>query len=152
MFLKSVQSLFIGTFIIASFGCNNWNFLGECKNTSEKEVISPNGKLKIVFFDRGCGATVGFLTGISIVSADKNIQDDDDGNVALTSGPVGKYFRKQDGGKVFEDELHWDAKWINDNKLVIYFPDNELQTEKCANKQQEFENIKIQYLKGPPEE
>src|SRR4051812_3963383 len=41
----------------------------ECKNQIIKEIPSPNGQFKVILFERGCGATTGFNTQVSVLPA-----------------------------------------------------------------------------------
>lgn len=60
--------------VSVNISCLNTGFA--CENTVEKEVISPNGQLKAVIYDRGCGTATGFMTGISIVPANYKLGND----------------------------------------------------------------------------
>lgn len=113
--------------------------IGECKNTAEKEVISPNRKLKAVLFNRGCGATVGFITGISILQSDQKLSDNDEANIVLVENAVREYW-KNDNQKLIKGKMNFDAEWINDNELLIYYT-----VSKFLTKRDSFENIKIKY-------
>lgn len=42
--------------------------LDPCENKVALTATSPDGHHRVVVFDRGCGATVGFLTQVSILS------------------------------------------------------------------------------------
>lgn len=58
-----------------------------CENEVSAAVRSPSGKLKAVVFNRGCGATVGFNTQVSVLSAESALPDDK-GNVLIVDGRV----------------------------------------------------------------
>jgi len=47
-----------------------------CENEVSAAVRSPSGKMKAVVFDRGCGATVGFNTQLSVLSAEAELPDE----------------------------------------------------------------------------
>ncbi len=98
MFVKDILVLLIfsSTIVLASASCLRIPNLDVCQNIAEKEVSSPNGKLKAIIFNRGCGATVGFITGISIISSDKKISNEDNGN-ALFAENVYREFSYQNG-------------------------------------------------------
>lgn len=48
---------------------------GVCGNTISQTVLSPDGQLKAVVFQRECGATTGFSTQISVLAADETLPD-----------------------------------------------------------------------------
>ena len=47
-----------------------------CANEIKQTVVSPDGKLKAVVFDRGCGATTGSSTQISVLGAGAFLPND----------------------------------------------------------------------------
>lgn len=55
-----------------------------CGNTVKRVVSAPTGDVRAVEFDRGCGATTGFSTQVSILRDGEALNQDDGGNV-LTS-------------------------------------------------------------------
>jgi hypothetical protein len=57
---------------------------GMCANTIFAEYKSPNGKLKAVLFGRGCGATTGLSTEISILPMNVDLPNAD-GNICQVS-------------------------------------------------------------------
>jgi hypothetical protein len=65
--------------------------LGGCGSTCENEisqtVFSPSGKKYAVVFNRGCGATVGFNTQVSLLPAGTGLPNDG-GNVLIVDDPV----------------------------------------------------------------
>ena len=58
-----------------------------CENEVSAAVRSPSGKVKAVVFNRNCGATVGFNTQVSILSADAALPDDP-GNALIVDDDV----------------------------------------------------------------
>ena len=62
-----------------------------CENEISKTVISPSGNLKAVVFNRGCGATTGFNTQISIINTSEELESEG-GNLFIADGtlPLGK--------------------------------------------------------------
>ena len=56
-----------------------------CESYSYKTVVSPNGKYKAVIYQFDCGATTGFSTQISILSAEKMLNDEP-GNIFQSDG------------------------------------------------------------------
>ena len=47
----------LGLFLVAVLGLGYFLFSGLCENTVIQSRISPDGKRKIVLFERNCGAT-----------------------------------------------------------------------------------------------
>jgi hypothetical protein len=67
-----------------------------CANEVLREHSSPGGKLKVVVFQRDCGATTGFSTQASILSAEEDLPEEggnlfvsDTNHGAAPSGPGG---------------------------------------------------------------
>lgn len=58
-----------------------------CENEVTRSIASPSGKLKAVVFHRGCGATTGFNTQVSLVAATDSLPNDG-GNVLIVEGKV----------------------------------------------------------------
>ena len=113
--------------------------IGGCKNTAEKEVFSPDGKLRVVLYNRGCGATVGFITGISILASNENLSDDDKANVVLAENAIREYW-KDNGKDLIKGKMNFDAKWISNNEVLIYYTESEFLT-----KREKFDDIAIKY-------
>jgi hypothetical protein len=67
-------------------GCDSVGITGDCENEVAQTVASPTGRLEVVVFNRGCGATTGFNTQVSIVQAGH--LPDGPGNVLLMDGTV----------------------------------------------------------------
>jgi hypothetical protein len=65
--------------------------LGGCGSTCENEIsqtiFSPSGKMHAVVFNRGCGATVGFNTQVSLLPAGAALPNDG-GNVLIVDSSV----------------------------------------------------------------
>ena len=67
-----------------------------CRNEIISEIPSPEGKRKVVVFQRDCGATTGFSTQASIVSSNQMLENEggnlfisDTNHGAAPSGPGG---------------------------------------------------------------
>lgn len=60
---------------------------GMCGNEISQTVLSPSGSLKAVVFNRNCGATTGFNTQVSVLSAADALQNDS-GNTLILDGSV----------------------------------------------------------------
>jgi len=58
-----------------------------CENEVSKTVTSPSGELVVAVFNRGCGATSGFNTQISIIKADDKLENDG-GNLFIADGTL----------------------------------------------------------------
>ena len=58
-----------------------------CGNEVLQSIPSPSGKLKIEVFSRDCGATTGFSTQASIISADDRLPNEG-GNILVLDGTV----------------------------------------------------------------
>lgn len=67
-----------------------------CENDIRQEVLSPDGRLKLVVFSRDCGATAGFNSQGSIIRVAEELPDDG-GNVFITDkDEVTVSWREQD--------------------------------------------------------
>jgi len=58
-----------------------------CENEVSATVRSPSGKMKAVVFNRGCGATVGLNTQVSVLSTGAALPNDD-GNALIVDEDV----------------------------------------------------------------
>jgi len=58
-----------------------------CENEITGSTASPSGKLKAVVFHRGCGATTGFNTQVSLIKATDSLPNEG-GNVLVVEGKV----------------------------------------------------------------
>ena len=58
-----------------------------CDNEPSSSIVSPSGNLKVVVFNRGCGATTGFNTQLSIVQANEALPKEA-GNTFIADGTV----------------------------------------------------------------
>ncbi len=95
-------------FLVAGWG---GGLAGGCGNTVVKTTRSPNGRLDAVLFERGCGATTGFSTQISIMPAGE--LPDSGGNVFVTDDDSREGERGEWGGA-------WaDVRWLSERRLHI---------------------------------
>ncbi len=109
-----------------------------CENTVEKEVLSPNGKNKAVIFDRGCGATTGFMTVISVFPANHKLSNDEKDYVLFADNV---YQNESDNnGQIQLGSFNFDVKWINNEELLVLYTES-----KNLSKKDSFNNIKIRY-------
>ena len=75
----------LGLFLVAVLGLGYFLFSGLCENTVIQSRISPDGKRKIVLFERNCGATTGFTSQISILTANRSLGSNT-GNIFIADG------------------------------------------------------------------
>jgi hypothetical protein len=109
-----------GTFILGcllllsahSAGCIN--IAGDCGNEILRVHYSPTKQLKAVVFGRDCGATTGFSTQVSIMSANDDLSNEA-GNVFVADTDHGKSPSGPGGGPPV------DVEWKGESSLnVIY--------------------------------
>ncbi|MCY7339211.1 MAG: hypothetical protein LH465_04565 [Sphingomonas bacterium] len=121
------------TLSLALGGCSS-----ACKNTIVSKAKSPDGEHIAVLFQRGCGATTGFSTQVSILAPDEAtsgggntfVADDDHGAAA-----VGAW-----GGA-------WaDMRWIAPDHLLIRFAANSRIFEQNG----QVSGVKISYRSATP--
>lgn len=108
-FAKHLLTIFL---CIGMVGCYGFSI---CENTPEQVVVSPNGELKAVIFDRGCGATTGFVTGISILDSAENLSNADKGNVLLAEGA----YQEPSSSTGRTSGVNFEVEWITDTKLRV---------------------------------
>lgn len=58
-----------------------------CENEGSATVRSPSGNMKAVVFNRGCGATVGFNTQVSVLSTEAALPNNG-GNALIVDDDV----------------------------------------------------------------
>jgi hypothetical protein len=56
-----------------------------CANTMVASSASPDGRWKVVLFERSCGATTGFSSQISLIATNKE-HGNDSGNIYIAKG------------------------------------------------------------------
>lgn len=82
--LKITGILFVLLFI--GIGVVLYNFsLNICANTIVSTHISPNNELKLVIFERNCGATTGFSTQASLLKENESLGNES-GNLYISEG------------------------------------------------------------------
>jgi len=74
-----------GVVLLLLFGVGYFLFSDMCVNTIVNASTSPNGKWKVVLFERNCGATTGFSSQISLIKADKELNNGA-GNIYIADG------------------------------------------------------------------
>jgi hypothetical protein len=96
-------------FCMVTVGCSDFSI---CENTLEKEIVSPNGQFKAVIFDRGCGATTGFVTGISILNSTQDLSNSDNGNVLVANGAYQE-------PSAPDNRANFEVEWISDTEMLV---------------------------------
>jgi len=94
-----------------------------CENEPTQSIPSPSGTLNAVVFNRGCGATVGFNTQVSIIEAGRELPDDG-GNVLIV-----------------DDKVEFSLHWTSDRALAISGP----LTTQVFKKESEIAGVQISY-------
>jgi hypothetical protein len=83
-----------------------------CGNEVLNQHASPNGKLKLVVFERSCGATTGFSTQVSLLEASEELENEG-GNVFAGDTRIGAAPAGAGGGP----EVH--VRWISDEAAEL---------------------------------
>lgn len=86
-----------------------------CDNVILTESISPNGQLKAVVFSRGCGATSGFSTQMSLLRA-SDVLPNENGKLFVADTDHGQAPSAENGG------LALNVRWIGDDQLRVEYP------------------------------
>jgi len=94
-----------------------------CQNEVAASLNSPSGKLQAVVFHRGCGATVGFNTQVSVIAAPGALSNEG-GNVLILEGKV-------------EPKI----QWLSEGRLSIAG----IGSEKAFKKEQSVLGIEVSY-------
>jgi hypothetical protein len=95
--------------LLATFTSCNFNITGECNNHVYQQIDNGNKTLKIVKFDRGCGATTGNSIQLSVVSYNDSLPNEA-GNIFVSNSKVGMYI---------ERDTSVQASWLNDRTILI---------------------------------
>lgn len=98
-----------------------------CGNEVKEELLSPDGKMKLVVFSRDCGATTGFSTQASLLSA----------NATLPNSP-GNVFIIDDGDAA--------VSWENNSKISVLF----LRGSHVFKQETLVRGVTIEYVKRKP--
>ena len=77
---------------------------GLCGNTVYQELASPNKSHRAVVFERNCGATTGFSTQLSVLSASEVLQNVP-GNTYIVDGQP--------------DFANLKLRWLTDDHLLV---------------------------------
>jgi hypothetical protein len=97
---------------VHSLGC--FSLTGGCENEVLRTLYSPTKQLKAVVFQRECGATTGFSTQISILSANSDLPNES-GNVFYADTDHGKAPSEPTGGP------HVEVEWKGESSLNIIY-------------------------------
>lgn len=87
-----------------------------CRNEVISESSSPNGKIRIVVFQRDCGGTTGFSTQASVLSTDQPLQNDE-GNLFIADTGHGVAPAGHGGGPSLR--VAWES---NQSVVLTYHP------------------------------
>ena len=88
-----------------------------CRNSIINQTASPNGAWKAVVFQRDCGATTGFTTQVSILSASESLPETK-GNAFTADTDHGKAASGPGGGPSVQ------VRWISDVEMEISHDSN----------------------------
>jgi hypothetical protein len=100
--------------LLSTYSTGCFNLTGGCENAIIRTLYSPTKRLKVVIFQRECGATTGFNTQISIISANSDLPDEA-GNVFVTDTDHGEAPSSSGGGPPVEVE------WKGESSLNITY-------------------------------
>ena len=75
----------IGVVVLGIVGVGYYLFSNMCVNTIVASSGSPDGRWKVVLFERNCGATTGFSSQISLIDASNELKNKS-GNIYISEG------------------------------------------------------------------
>jgi hypothetical protein len=103
-----LASLFLGVASVVLLVTATGRFfpMFDCGNTRVSEIVSPDGAMKLVVFERNCGATTDFTTQASLINAGEPL-DDESGNVFIADADHGSAPRAAHGGPQL------DVRWLD---------------------------------------
>ena len=110
-----------------------------CGNEPLAEVVSPDGKLKAVVFQRDCGATTGFSTQVAVLSA-RSALPNESGNVFTSDTNHGAAPSGPGGGPEI------GAYWRSATELAI----SHHPTARVFTAQRSVGTVQVIYEKSPP--
>lgn len=87
----------------------NLNITGDCNNHVVQQIANNSKTLRIVQFDRGCGATAGSSIQLSVVNYNESLPNEA-GNIFISNSKVGGYI---------ELDTNVLASWVNDTTVLI---------------------------------
>lgn len=106
-----------------------------CGNQVLAQYLSPNNKLKVVTFQRDCGATTSFSTQVSILPS-ANALENASGNIFVADTNHGAAPAGQNGGPEVQ------VKWLSDTHLQIQHH----SLVRIHRVESEFEGVKVEHL------
>ncbi len=81
-----------------------------CANSIVVEAVSPSGEKKAVLFERSCGATTGFSSQLSVISANADLSNEG-GNAYVAGGyPEGYELRWLDNSTLQVSGVKGDVR------------------------------------------
>jgi hypothetical protein len=131
--LSALSAIAMEAFLIACSICTN-DFVAEYR--------SPGGRWAAVVFSRGCGATVGFNTQISLIPS-KSTLPDQAGNVFIADDNHGA------SRLTTSHTLPLEITWKSEDSLIIRYP----QGARIFKSEQKFGPVSITFcpsLRGQP--
>ncbi|WP_440223544.1 hypothetical protein ACQQ2N_21075 [Dokdonella sp. MW10] len=84
-----------------------------CENTLLEQAYSPDGRMRLVVFERSCGATTGFSTQASLLDAGEPLGDEG-GNVFIADTDHGRAPAAAHGGPAL------DVQWMDDGNVELH--------------------------------
>ncbi len=106
-----------------------------CGNHVLAQYSSPNNKLKVVTFQRDCGATTSFSTQVSILPS-ANAIGKESGNIFVADTNHGEAPADQSGGPEVQ------VNWLSDTHLQVQHH----KLVRIHRVESEYEGIKVEYL------
>ncbi|MFC1773381.1 DUF5412 family protein [Pseudomonadota bacterium] len=85
-----VIGITLGVVVLALLGAGYYLFSNICENTVVASSESPDGKWKVILFERNCGATTGFSSQISLIPSNGKLTNKP-GNVYIAEGYPEEY-------------------------------------------------------------
>ncbi len=97
---------------VAVVAISNFSLFGECQNEIISQSNSPGNAVKYVVFQRGCGATTGFSTQVSLIKVGETLKNES-GNMFVADTNHGAAPSSEYGGPEVRLE------WFSDTHLQI---------------------------------
>jgi hypothetical protein len=101
---SSMEVSMYGLTLTLVLGTFSGLFGSGCSNEIKNEIVSPDGKLKAVFFQRDCGATTAASTQVALIDEDDKLPNDS-GNVFVATG---------------NGDVH--VEWTSAHGLTVHYP------------------------------
>lgn len=107
-----------------------------CENKVIEIINSPDNLMKVVTFERNCGATTDFSIQASVLLNDININNDSVGNVLTLDSNDGKAWPRDSSGRAIIR-----ARWDNSTSLIIESSSN----AQIYYQQSKIDNVNIKF-------